>query len=168
MYSLSCSCQDDSHNQKYVMFLAQFLNLVLFHVHYIKFTKLQLLLVHCLLPYLELAAKVLLYWRMWHSFIEIASNQNIEDGLLYQIFRLKEKKKLVLYWTNRWFILVALSGLYCCNACSKKLTIKHNRSSLEVMLGSGNDSLCSKWLSIPSFLFLVSNLWTLHPLAFPN
>ena len=98
MYSLSCSCQDDSlHNQKYVMFLAQILNLVLFHVHYIKFTKLQLLLVHCLLPYLELAAKVLLYWRMWHSFIEIASNQNIEDGLLYQIFRLKEKKKLVLY-----------------------------------------------------------------------
>lgn len=96
MYSLSCSCQDDSHNQKYVMFLAQFLNLVLFHVHYIKFTKLQLLLVHCLLPYLELAAKVLLYWRMWHSFKEIASNQNIEDGLLYQIFRLKKKPSTLL------------------------------------------------------------------------
>lgn len=166
MYSLSCSCQDDSHNQKYVMFLAQFLNLVLFHVHYIKFTKLQLLLVHFLLPYLELAAKVLLYWRMWHSFKEIASNQNIEDGLLYQIFRLKKNR--VLYWTSRWFILIALSGLYCCNACSKKLTIKHNRSSLEVMLGSGNDSLCSKWLSIPSFLFLASSLWTLNQLAYPT
>ena len=96
MYSLSCSCQDDSHNQKYVMFLAQILNLVLFHVHYIKFTKLQLLLVHFLLPYLELAAKVLLYWRMWHSFKEIASNQNIEDGLLYQIFRLKKKPSTLL------------------------------------------------------------------------
>lgn len=97
MYSLSCSCQDDSHNQKYVMFLAQFLNLVLFHVHYIKFTKLQLLLVHFLLPHLELAAKVLLYWSMWHYFKEIASNQNIEDGLVYQIFRLKKKK-------NEYFI----------------------------------------------------------------
>lgn len=59
MYSLSFSCQDDSRNQNYVMFLALLLNFILFHVYYVmNFTKLQLLLVNFIPPNLELAAKV--------------------------------------------------------------------------------------------------------------